>query len=65
MAIHGVNVTEGALGAPPINLPDVSNIGLVGTAPDAVLPANLLIRRGQQSTLINLSLSHHARTLQT
>ena len=37
MAIHGINVTEGALGAPPINLPDVSNIGLVGTAPDASL----------------------------
>ena len=35
MAIHGINVTEGALGSPPINLPDVSNIGIVGTAPGA------------------------------
>ena len=33
MGIHGVRVTEGALGAPPINLPDISTIGLIGTAP--------------------------------
>ena len=32
---HGVNVTEGALGAPPIELSGVSNIGFIGTAPDA------------------------------
>jgi phage tail sheath protein FI len=32
---HGVVVTEGALGAPPISLPDVSNIGIIGTAPEA------------------------------
>ena len=30
--LHGVRVTESALGAPPIDLPDVSNIGIVGTA---------------------------------
>ena len=35
MADHGVFTTEGALGAPPINLPDVSNIGIIGTAEGA------------------------------
>ena len=33
--LHGVNITEGAVGSPPINLPDVSNIGVIGTAPGA------------------------------
>ena len=32
---HGVVVTEGALGAPPIELAEVSNIGIIGTAPEA------------------------------
>ena len=31
--VHGVVVNEGALGAPPINLPEISNIGIIGTAP--------------------------------
>lgn len=29
--VRGVNVTEGALGSPPIRLPQVSNIGIIGT----------------------------------
>ena len=35
--LHGVSVTESALGASPIDLPDVSNIGIVGTAPGAAV----------------------------
>ena len=33
MALHGVVVTEGAPGSPPINLPDISAIAVLGTAP--------------------------------
>ena len=33
--VHGISITEGSLGAPPINLPEISNIGIIGTAPEA------------------------------
>ena len=33
MAIHGVVVKEGAIGGPPIDLPDISTIGIIATAP--------------------------------
>ena len=33
--VRGVNVTEGAVGAPPIGLSNISDIGVIGTAPGA------------------------------
>ena len=33
MGLHGVVVTEGAVGGVPLVLPDISSIGIVGTAP--------------------------------
>ena len=43
--VHGVRVTEGALGAPPISIPPASNIGIIGTAP-GVLPAGKFRENG-------------------